>query len=67
MMNQRKIEKAAEAIKFLVPLNGHDPNCGKEIGWTEKGLQTVKWPRDFTKQERKLIRTIAKTALGAVR
>jgi hypothetical protein len=31
--------------------------------WTDKGVREVKWPKDFTKEERKLIRAIAKVAL----
>jgi hypothetical protein len=53
---RKKIERAAHAIRFLVPLD----ECGK---WTEKGLQEVKFPRDFTPSERKMIRLIARTVL----
>ena len=55
-ITKNQIETAAKAIKFLVPVDG----CG---AWTEKGIATTKWPKDFTAKERKLIRHIAKTAL----
>ncbi len=51
-----QIERAANAIKFMVPLNGY-------CGWTEKGLRQTKWPKHFAASERKIIRRIARTIL----
>ena len=56
--SRAQIERAAKAIKFLVPVDG-----SLSMGWTEKGLREVKWPRDFSPAERKMIRNIARVAL----
>ncbi len=59
MATKKQIEAAAQAIKFLVP-----PDGGRGGTWTAKGLAETKWPKDFMPSERKLIRAIAKAALG---
>lgn len=58
-LDKNRIEKVANAIKFLVPVDG----C---CGWTAKGLAETKWPKGFSAKERKTIRGIAREALKAV-
>jgi len=62
---KKRIERVADAIKFLVPLDGgpHTVNGNALSAWTPKGLAEVKWPKSFGKNERKIIRAIAKTAI----
>ena len=57
-ISRRRIEAAARAIRFLVPVDG----CSS---WTEYGKAVTKWPRDFSKAERRIIRLVAKAALSA--
>lgn len=68
MPTKRQIEKAANAIKFLVPINSGGTLKIKNDAlteWTPKGLKGVKWPKGFSAIERKLLRLIAKKALSA--
>ena len=62
-----QIERAADAIKFLIPLDRVGPSTSvKNVAlsnWTPKGLATVKWPEDFSASERRVIRAIARIAL----
>jgi len=62
---------AAEArIRFMVCA---DPIAAEHLrrvdglwvagGWTDFGVRTMRWPRHFTKAERKLIRKVAQLAL----
>jgi hypothetical protein len=60
---RKQIEKAANAIRLLVPTNCRLNELGV-VGWTAKGVAEIEWPTSFTKEERAVIRKIAKTALG---
>lgn len=63
---KKRIEAAAKAIRFLVPLDGGcEMRKGNHASWTPKGLAEVRWPKHFGKQERKLIRAIARAVLAA--
>jgi hypothetical protein len=62
--SKSQVERAANAIKFLVPLNGHDPNAtGLQGNWTAHGVAVMKWPKNFTANERKLLRKIVRTVI----
>lgn len=62
--DRKKIERAADAIKFLVPLDGSVATQERALTtWTQKGLDEMKWPKDYGSQEQKLIRLIVKTVL----
>ena len=64
MSSRRQIERAANAIKFLVPLDGSVETQARALKtWTPKGLNEMRWPRDYGPEERRLIRLIAKTVL----
>ena len=59
-----EVEAAANAIKFLVPIEGESKmRGGNWANWTDKGLAVTRWPRDFSADERKLIRAIARKVL----
>ena len=61
---RKQIERAANLIRFTVPLNGNiELNHTHLSGWTPKGLREIKWPSGFSPAERKLIRTIAKQVI----
>jgi hypothetical protein len=66
---KKDVERVANAIKFMVPLCGGDAVLhGDHVGnWTIKGLLTVKWPKNFSRDERKVIRLIARTAISCLR
>jgi hypothetical protein len=59
---QARIERAAKAIKCMVDLTNPIPRTPTGY-WTEKGLREVRWPRDFSPDERRHIRAIARAAL----
>lgn len=63
--SRKRVDMAAKAIRFLVPINGELPDFrGNALSsWTPKGLKEVKWPKDFGAGERKLIRHIARVVL----
>lgn len=63
---RQQIERAANAIKFMVPLycDKIDIKGDALASWTTKGLTDVKWPKSFGPNERKLIRLIARTILS---
>lgn len=64
MPSRKQVEKAAKAIRFMIDLSWIPPRTPTGY-WTEKGLREVKWPRDFSLQERRQIRAIARAALGS--
>ncbi len=67
--SKKQIEAAAKAIRFFVPLDGSEDairfSAHGLICWTDKGLAEMKWPKEFSGGERKLIREIARRALTA--
>ncbi len=68
-IDRRQIEKVAGAIKLLIPLSGSNCRLNEHgvVGWTAKGIDVIEWPRSFTKEERQVIRLIAKTAIEVMR
>jgi hypothetical protein len=63
---KKQINKAVKKIMFLVDLS-HAHNWPNPYNWTEKGYNTTKWPKDFSKDERKMLREIAKRVLSTVK